>query len=67
MLEFDGRTDSIFQAFDGDGPPHMAILIFHGEFDDLPYDRFRAEMMRLYPRLFVHLAALRTESAAVER
>jgi len=59
VLEFDGCVDSIFQAFDDEGRPHMEYLAFHGEFDDLPYDRFRAEMMRVYPRLVSRLAELR--------
>lgn len=66
VLEFDGRTDSIFQAFDGEGRRHMEYLAFHGEFDDLPYDRFRSEMMRIYPRLLAHLDALRGERAALQ-
>lgn len=63
VLEFDGRADSIFQAFDGQGRPHMEYLTFHGEFDELPYERFKAEMMRVYPRLVSSLAELRAERA----
>jgi len=38
-LEFDGFEDSIYHSFDLDGHQHMEYLRFHGEFDDLPFDR----------------------------
>ena len=38
-LEFDGFEDSIYHPFDLDGHQHMEYLRFHGEFDDLPFDR----------------------------
>ena len=38
-LEFDGLEDSIYHSFDLDGHQHMEYLRFHGEFDDLPFDR----------------------------
>jgi hypothetical protein len=38
-LEFDGIEDSIYHPFDLDGHQHMEYLRFHGEFDDLPFDR----------------------------
>lgn len=50
-LEFDGRSDSIFHPYDRDGRQHMEYVDFIGEFADLPYGEFAAEMRAAYPRL----------------
>ncbi|GAC1619802.1 MAG: transglutaminase family protein [Nevskia sp.] len=50
-LEFDGRADSIYHAFDLSGQRHMEYLRFRGEFDDLPADAIRADFARHYPGL----------------
>lgn len=63
VLAFDGRQDSIFQAFDPAGRRHMEYLTFHGEFDDVPYDRMSSEMTRIYPRMLAGLARIREERA----
>lgn len=63
-LVFDGTQDSIFQPYDAQGRRAMEYLQFHGEFDDLPYARFSAEMQRIYPRLLATLAAERQARAA---
>lgn len=63
-LEFDGTQDSIFQPFDTQGRRSMEYIGFHGEFDDLPYERFSAEMQRIYPRLLAGVAAERARRAA---
>ncbi|PKP85416.1 MAG: hypothetical protein CVT80_02670 [Alphaproteobacteria bacterium HGW-Alphaproteobacteria-2] len=63
VLEFDGRRDSIFQPFDAAGRRHMDYLTFHGEFDDMPYDRMAAELSRIYPRMLTSLARMREERA----
>lgn len=54
-LEFDGREDSIFHAFDSAGRQHMEYVEQVGEFDDMPFDAFATDMRAHYPRL---LAAL---------
>ena len=64
VLTFDGTQDSIFQPFDTAGRKSMEYIAFHGEFDDLPYDRFASEMRRIYPRLLANLARIRAERAA---
>jgi transglutaminase-like putative cysteine protease len=46
-LDFDGRNDSIFHAFDEIGRKHMEYIRFNGEFDDFPYDAF-AEAARTH-------------------
>lgn len=63
VLTFDGTHDSIFQPFDASGRKSMEYIAFHGEFDDLPYDRFASEMRRIYPRLLANLARIRAERA----
>ena len=60
-LDFDGRADSIFQPFDQSGRPHMEYVDFIGEFDDLPFEAFSADMRRHYPRM---LEALENDRAA---
>lgn len=63
-LTFDGEADSIFQPFDAKGRRSMEYIAFHGEFDDMPYELFAAEMGRIYPRLLASLAAEREARAA---
>jgi transglutaminase-like putative cysteine protease len=50
-LDFDGENDSIFQEYNG-GKKYMNYLHEYGQFDDLPYDLFVAELMKHYPHLF---------------
>lgn len=64
VLDFDGRQDSIFQPFDASGRRSMEYVDFHGEFDDLPIERFQSEMNRIYPRLLAGCAAERARRAA---
>ena len=63
-LEFDGTTDSVFHEFDTAGRRHMEYVDFLGEFDDLPYDRYAADMRRTYPRLLEALDHDRAERRA---
>ncbi len=63
-LDFNGREDSIFHPFDRQGRHHMEYLDFIGEFDDLPYETFAAEMRKAYPRM---LEALDRERAIRQR
>lgn len=49
-LEFDGIKDSIYHPFDLDGHQHMEYLRFHGEFDDLPFDRMMNAFATHYSR-----------------
>jgi transglutaminase-like putative cysteine protease len=50
-LEFDGRSDSIFQPYDADGRRHMEYLHDRGSRADMPLDEIREAMARLYPGL----------------
>ncbi len=51
-LEFDGRTDSIFQEFDKSGNVFMEYLHEYGAFDDLPYQLYLDELRKHYPHIF---------------
>jgi transglutaminase-like putative cysteine protease len=63
-LEFDGREDSIFHPFDEAGRKHMEYVRFLGEFDDMPYEEFAAEMRAHYPRMLEVLPRERAARAA---
>ncbi len=47
-LEFDGRSDSIFQAYDAKRGRFMEYVQDHGAFDDLPYELMVSEWRRYY-------------------
>jgi transglutaminase-like putative cysteine protease len=59
-LEFDGRADSLYHPFDGEGRRHMEFLKFHGDFDDVPYDLVVDGIRQAHPKLF----ASSTQTAA---
>lgn len=48
-LEFDGREDSIYHAFDLDGRRHMEYLNDRGEYADLPFEEMKRDFARFYP------------------
>ena len=50
-LEFDGETDSIFHAYDADDRRHMEYVADRGAFADMPFDEWRAAMLKYYPNL----------------
>ena len=50
-LEFDGKTDSLFQEFDQAGRRHMEYLRDRGSFADVPFETIRADFMKSYPGL----------------
>jgi transglutaminase-like putative cysteine protease len=49
-LEFDGRTDSLYHAFDRHGHRHMEYVAQRGSFDDVPLAQMTEDFARLYPR-----------------
>ena len=51
-LEFDGKSDSIFQEYDKAGNVFMSYLHDYGAFDDLPYQLFLDELNKYYPHIF---------------
>lgn len=50
-LEWDGKSDSMFQAFDNERK-FMEYIHFYGEFDDVPVELMNLEMKKYYPHLF---------------
>lgn len=50
-LVWDGKTDSMFQAFD-DQRKFMEYTHFYGDFEDVPVDLMNLEMKKHYPHLF---------------
>jgi transglutaminase-like putative cysteine protease len=50
-LEFDGKTDSLFHAFDPQGRQHMEYLLDRGPYPDVPADTIIAEFARYYPSM----------------
>lgn len=51
LLEWDGREDSLFQAYLED-TRFMEYLHFYGEFEDVPFELMHREMRKYYPDLF---------------
>ena len=47
-LEFDGREDSLFQAYDMENRRYMEYLADHGSFPDIPLDRILAAWHEVY-------------------
>ncbi|MCS6934282.1 MAG: transglutaminase family protein [Chitinophagales bacterium] len=50
-LDFDGIHDSIFQEYH-EGKKYMTYIHEYGQFDDLPFELFAAELKKHYPHLF---------------
>jgi transglutaminase-like putative cysteine protease len=48
-LEFDGRSDSVFQEYDHAGGRFMEYVHDYGTFDDLPYEVMVEEWRKYYP------------------
>ena len=55
-LEFDGRTDSLFHAYDRHGRRHMEYLRDHGAHADVPMAEIVETFAREYPRLMENAA-----------
>lgn len=51
VLEFDGRQDSLYQAYDPQGRRHMEYVRQRGEFVDVPQAQIRADFESHYPAL----------------
>jgi transglutaminase-like putative cysteine protease len=50
-LEWDGRSDAIFQAYSPDGTRFMEYVQDHGTFPDVPFALMMSEWARHYPSL----------------
>jgi transglutaminase-like putative cysteine protease len=51
-LEFDGRADSIFHAFDQDERRHMEYLRDRGVYSDVPVDEIQQAFREAYPKFY---------------
>jgi len=63
-LEFDGREDSIFHPYDGEGRLYMEYVAFIGEFADMPYEAFASEMRLRHPLMLEGMEQDRRRAAA---
>jgi transglutaminase-like putative cysteine protease len=61
-LEFDGRNDSIFHAFDEDDRRHMEYLRDRGRYADVPTAQIQRAFSEAYPRFYRLGAAAAKES-----
>ncbi|HKP70028.1 MAG TPA: transglutaminase family protein [Pyrinomonadaceae bacterium] len=50
-IDFDGRSDAIFQEYDKTGNVFMEYLHEYGAFNDVPYELFLDELDKHYPHL----------------
>jgi len=66
-LEFDGRNDSILQAYDNEGRRRLEYLRYVGEYQDVPLDEIRATFLEKYPRLVAQAGYSFQEEFAQER
>ena len=51
-LEFDGRSDSIFHAFDQDERRHMEYVRERGAYADVPAEEIRRVFSQTYPKYY---------------
>ncbi len=51
-LEFDGKTDAMFQEYNADGQQFMEYLEDYGSFEDVPVDFMMKNLMEHYPGVF---------------
>ncbi len=55
-LEFNGKDDSIFHEYNGEGERYMEYVTDHGLFSELPYEKIIQHISEAYP----HLAKMHT-------
>lgn len=66
-LDFDGRTDSLFQPYSADGRRHMEYLRERGTFADVPFETIRADFRAFYPNMGIATPLTGSFEAEVER
>jgi transglutaminase-like putative cysteine protease len=47
-LDFDGRSDALLHAYDGEGRRHMEYIADHGTWSDVPFDAMFAAFREAY-------------------
>ncbi|MGD0277601.1 MAG: transglutaminase family protein [Syntrophales bacterium] len=50
-LEFDGKSDALFHAYDAAGYRHMEYIRYRGEFADVPVDAMEATFRKVFSEL----------------
>ncbi len=50
-LDFNGKDDSVFHEFNGEGVRHMEYINDYGAFDDVPFDFIVKSVAAAYPHL----------------
>jgi transglutaminase-like putative cysteine protease len=69
LLEFDGKSDSLFQLLDADGRRRMEYLQFRGTFADVPFQTILDDFRLRYPTLIAAAEQsrrdFRTEAKAI--
>ncbi|GAB3766674.1 transglutaminase family protein [Ramlibacter monticola] len=63
-LEFDGREDSIYHAFDRSGQRHMEYLADRGRYADVPLAELVADFRLRYPRWLAEAGTLSALSSS---
>lgn len=58
-LEFDGRNDSIYHAFDKSGHRHMEYVRMRGAFDDMPLANITQDFQNVYHGMMTRLGEMR--------
>jgi len=66
-LDFDGRSDSILQAYDSAGRRRLEYLRHVGDYQDVPLDAIRTTFLEKYPRLVAQGGASFQDEFARER
>lgn len=52
VMNWNGKSDVMFQEYDKAGNRFMEYLHYYGEFDDVPLKLMNSEMKKYYPHLF---------------
>lgn len=66
-LDWDGRSDSLYHAYDRAGHRHMEYVHQRGAFDDMPLAQITADFARVYPRIVAGDTVAASFDADVQR
>jgi transglutaminase-like putative cysteine protease len=56
-MDWDGRTDSLYHAYDREGRRHMEYVHQRGSFDEVPVAQIRSDFLAAYPKWLASAAA----------
>ena len=63
-LDFDGENDCMLHPFDRSGHKHMEYVGDRGHFVDFPFEEIRADLPRLYPKMYGELGSVSGDFSA---